>query len=159
MLKERSWRANKGVGLIIRLCRYLPRNSLLTIYKTFNRPHLDYRDVVYDYPGNVSFVQKLESAHVMPPLAITSCFWGTSREKLYSELGLENLTKRRFYRRLIAFYKIVKKKVPQYLINYLPTQDLAFINFGKRPAIYPVDARTERYCNSFFSLTVMGQFR
>ena len=34
-------RANKGIGLITRLCRYLPKNSLLTIYEAFIRPHLD----------------------------------------------------------------------------------------------------------------------
>ena len=54
-------RANKGVGLITRLRRYLPRNSLLTIYKALIRSHLDYGYVVYDYQGNTSFMQKLES--------------------------------------------------------------------------------------------------
>ena len=69
---------------------------------------------------------------------------------MYSELGLESLADRRFYRRLIAFYKIVNKKAPQYLIDYLPTQDLASINLRRRPAIYLSDAREERSCNSFF---------
>ena len=49
-----------------------------------------------------------------------------------------------------TFYEIVNKKAPQYLIDYLPAQDLASINLRKRRAIYPLDARTERYCNSFF---------
>ena len=143
-------RANKGVGLITRLCRYLPRQSLLTTYKAFIRPHLDYEDVAYDYPGNASFMQKLESVQCNVSLAVTGCFSDTSRDKLCSELGLESLTDRRFYRRLIAFYKVVNKKVPQYLIKYLPTQDLVSINLKKRSAIYLLDARTERYCNSFF---------
>ena len=149
-VEEVILRANKGVGVITGLRRYLPRNSLLTIYKALIRPHLDYGDVVYDYPGNASFMQKLESVQYNASLAITGCFRGTSRDKLYSELGLESLADRRFYRRLIAFYKIVNKKAPQYLIDYLPTQDLASINLRKRPAIYPLDARTERYRNSFF---------
>ena len=77
-------------------------------------------------------------------LAITDCFRGTYREKLCSELGLESF----------AFYKIVNKKAPQYLIDYLPTQDLVSINLRKRPAIYPLDARAERYRNSFFPYCV-----
>ena len=149
-VEEMILRANKGIGLITRLCRYLPRNSLLTIYKALIRPHLDYGDVVYDYPGNASFMQKLESVKYNASLAITVCFRSTSRDKLYSELGLESLANRRFYRRLIAFYKIVNKKAPQYLIDYLPSQDLASINLRKIPAIYPLDARAERYRNSFF---------
>ena len=30
----------------------LPRSSLLTIHKSFVRPHLDYRYVIYDTPNN-----------------------------------------------------------------------------------------------------------
>ena len=92
-------------------------------------------------------------------MGITGCF-RTSKDKLYSELGLESLADRRFYRSLVPFYNIVNKKPPQYLINYLPTQDLASINLGKRPEIYPLDDRTERYYNSYFSLLylTMKQF-
>ena len=60
-VEEMILRANKGIGIITRLRRYLPRNSLLSIYTAFIRPHLDYGNVVYDFPGNTSFAQKLES--------------------------------------------------------------------------------------------------
>ena len=96
-------------------------------------------------------MQKFESFQYNASLATTGGFCGTSRDKLYSELSFESLADRRFNRKLIAFYKIVNKKTPQYLILYLPTQDLGSINLRKRPAIYPLDARTERYQNSFFS--------
>ena len=96
-VEEMILRANKGIGLIARLPRYLPRNSLLTIYKALIRLHLDYGDVVYDYPGNASFMQKLESVQYNASLTITGCFRGTSWDKLYSELGLESLADRQFY--------------------------------------------------------------
>ena len=73
-VEEMILRANKGIGLITRLRRYLPRNSLLTIYEAFIRPHLDYGDVVYDYPENAYFVQKLESVQYNASLEITVCF-------------------------------------------------------------------------------------
>ena len=73
-VEEMILRANKGIGLITRLRRYLPRDSLLTIYKAFIRPQLDYGDVVYDYPGNTFFTQKLESVQYNASLAITGCF-------------------------------------------------------------------------------------
>ena len=63
-------------------------------------------------------MQKLEFVQYNVSLAKTSYFRGTSRNKLYSELGLGSLADRRFYRRLIAFYKLVNKKAPQYLIDY-----------------------------------------
>ena len=66
-VEEVILRANKGIGLFTRLRRYLPRNSLLTVYKAFIRPHLDYGDALYDYPGNASFVQNLNLFNIMPP--------------------------------------------------------------------------------------------
>ena len=142
-------KANKGIGLITRLRRYLPRNYFLTIYKVI-RSHLDYGDVIYDYPENASLMQKLESVQYNTSLAVNGCFNVTSRDKSYSELDLKSLAIRQFYRRLIAFYKIVTKKALQYLIDYLPTQDLTSINLRKRPAMYPLETRTQCYRNSFF---------
>ena len=102
---------------------------MLTICKAFYRPHLFYGDVVYDYPGNVSFIQKLESVQCNASLAITGSSPGTSRCKLYSELCLQSLADRRLYWRLIAAYKIVIKKVPQFLIDHLPTKDFQPVYF------------------------------
>ena len=147
---EKILKANKGIGSITRLRKLLPREALLTIYKAFVRPHLDYGDIIYDNSGNACFIQKLESIQYNGSLAITVCFRGTSREKLYSELGLESLADRRFCRRLWSFYKIVNGFAPMYLSNYLPAHNVASVSLRSRPQIYPLRARTEYYRNSFF---------
>ena len=49
----------------------LPRGSLLTIFKSFVRPHLDYGDVIYDQSYNNAFHQKMESIQYTAVLAIT----------------------------------------------------------------------------------------
>ena len=36
--------ANRGIGVIRHLYHYLPRKSMIKIYKSFIRPHLDYCD-------------------------------------------------------------------------------------------------------------------
>ena len=51
---------NKLIGTIKHLSVHLPRKSLLTICKSFARPHLDYGDIVYDNPVNESLINKLE---------------------------------------------------------------------------------------------------
>ena len=79
---------NKNIGLLRKLQNILPLESLLTIYKSFVRPHLDYGDVIYDQHYNNSFHQKLESIQYNAALAITGTIRGSSREKLYQELGL-----------------------------------------------------------------------
>ena len=53
---------NKLTAVLRKLQTVLPRHSLLTIYKAFIRPHLDYCDVIYDKIFNESWHKKLESA-------------------------------------------------------------------------------------------------
>ena len=38
----------------------LPRSSLVIIYKSFVRPHLDYGDIIYDPAYNTAFHRKIE---------------------------------------------------------------------------------------------------
>ena len=61
----------KLIGLIRRLSVNLPRNALLTIYKSFIRPHLDYGDILYDKPNNENFQNKIEKVQYRACLAIT----------------------------------------------------------------------------------------
>ena len=50
---------NKTIGLIRKLQNLLPRTALITLYKAFVRPHLDYGDIIYDQVHNASFHQSL----------------------------------------------------------------------------------------------------
>ena len=52
-------RVNKTISLLIKFQFTLPRKSLVTIYKSFIRPHLDYEDEVYDRASNQSFHEGL----------------------------------------------------------------------------------------------------
>ena len=83
---------NKTIGLLRKFQKVLPRKSLLAINKSFIRPHLDYGDIIYDQSYNTSFHQRLEeSLQYYVVVAITGAICGTSKEKLYNELGLESL--------------------------------------------------------------------
>ena len=112
---------NKGIFVIKKLRHSLPRKSLLAIYKAFLRPLIDYGDIIYGKPQNESFCDKIEeSVQYKAALAITGAIKGTSREKIYQELGIESLKSRRLYKRLCCMYKIMIEKAPNYLINLIP---------------------------------------
>ena len=81
-------KANKGIGVIKRLSNTLPINSLLTIYKSFIRPHLDYCDIIYDQPNNESFCTKVERIQYNAALAITVAMKGTFQSKLLKNWDL-----------------------------------------------------------------------
>ena len=112
---------SKNMGLIRKFQPILPRFSLLTIYKTFVRPHLDYGDMIYDQTYNASFHRKLESIQYSACLAIIGTIRGTSYKKLNQELGSETLQSRRWFRKLCLFYKIVNNQSPSYLLDYIPS--------------------------------------
>ena len=78
-------KVNKMIALLRKFQHILPRHSLLIIYKTFIRPHLDYGDVVYDQVFNQSFHKKLESVQYDAALATTGAIRGTNTEKLYRD--------------------------------------------------------------------------
>ena len=80
---------------------------------------MDYGDIIYDQTKNESFCEKLESVEYNAVLAMADAIKGTSCEKIYQELGLESLKSRRWYRRPSWMFKIMKKKVPNYLLNLI----------------------------------------
>ena len=47
---------------------------------------------------------------------------GSSREKIYQELGLESLQHRQSYEKLCYFYKIYNKKSPDYPLQLIPSK-------------------------------------
>ena len=46
--KEKIEKNNKGIAIICQLAHLLPRQSLITIYKSFFRPPPAYGDIIYD---------------------------------------------------------------------------------------------------------------
>ena len=83
-----------------KLSLILSRKSLLTIYKSFVRPNLDYADIIYDKPLNESLKRKIEMVRYNAVLITTGAFKGTLRDKIYQEIGLESLADRRWTRKL-----------------------------------------------------------
>ena len=87
-IDQKIKKCNKLIGLMKRLSVNLPRSALLTIYKSFIRPHLEYGNILCDKPDNENFEKKIEKVQYKARLAITGAIQGTSRDKLYEKLGL-----------------------------------------------------------------------
>ena len=132
----------------------LPMPALFTIYKSFIRPHLDYSDIIYDQAYNLSFHQKLESIQYNTALALTGAIRGSSREKLYQELGLESLQLRRWYRKLCCFYKIYNKQAPGYLTELIPTRNEAY-QTRHLANIPSLSFKHNFFKNTFFPSTIL----
>ena len=100
----------------------LPRQSLITIYNSFIRPHLDYGDIIYDLPNNEIFCSLVERVQYNGALTITGTIKGTFQLKTNNELGIESLKFRRRFRRLRVCYKIKTTQIFKYLCEPIPKE-------------------------------------
>ena len=76
-IDQKIKKCNKLIGLMKRLSVNLPRSALLTIYKSFIWPRLEYGDILYDKPDNKNFQNKIEKVQYKASLAITGAIQGT----------------------------------------------------------------------------------
>ena len=125
-LKNVFNKTNKMIGLLRKLSNLLPRQAVVTIYKAFVRPHLDYSDVLYDQAFSNSFHAKMESIQYNACLAITGALWGTPGEKIYQELGLESLQLCRWYRKLCLFCKVFESEHSKYHFNLISVRSTPY---------------------------------
>ena len=78
-LKNVQNKVNKTIGLLRKLQNTLPRTSLITIFKSFIRPLLDYGGIIYGRAYNTSFHQNIQPIQYNAALAITVAVRGSSR--------------------------------------------------------------------------------
>ena len=147
-VKEAVLNALKGVSLLKYLSKYVDRNVLDLSYKLYVRPHLDYGDIIY-HNQRVDLMKLIEQVQYKAALIVSGCWQGTSRERLYEELGWESLSERRWARRLTTYYKIKNGLAPSYLSDHIPEHSEINISLRDRNTRAPF-SRTERYDNSFF---------
>ena len=158
-IHEKLSKAKKIIGIIRHISKYLPLKTLDQMYKALVRSHLDYCDIIYHQPETVNQppqgvtltapMEEIERIQYQAALAITGAWKGSSRVKLYDELGWESLSDRRRSRRTLQIYKIENNSTPTYLKEKLPphrmTQD-----GNSQLSFYDYPCRTERFMASFF---------
>ena len=170
-VKSKIDKAKSGVSVIKFMSRYAPRKSLEQIYVSYVRSHLEYGDVIFHQPPKngdplshdlTDLMNKLESVQYSASLAVSGAWRGTSKSKVYNELGWEYLSERRWFRGMCLFYKIVNNQTPAFLrecIALLPPPPLSAygLPLAVAPpdnAFIPFEARTDKFNNSFFPASV-----
>ena len=101
-------------------------------------------------------INNLEKVQYQASLAITGAFQGTSRECLYRELGLECLQTRRWYRKMIFFYKILNGLAPKYFYDILPVSKNRHYSTRNQAKLELSHffTKTKSFSNSFFSYCI-----
>ena len=107
----------------------------------------------YDQQENESFSSKIESVHCSVSLAITGARRGTSQEKLYQELRLEFLRRRKWLRRMCYFYKLIKTQKLLFLVNLIASKLNSLYNSNT----YSVIRCRSNYSKNYFIPYVMRE--
>ena len=95
-------------------------------------------------------MEKLESMQYSAALAVTGTWRGTSRERLYNELGWESLSSRRWSRRLNLLYKFINNLTPDYTRDPIPPLHETSYPFRNQPVVGQIRARTENFRSNFY---------
>ena len=130
---------------------------MITIYKSFIRPQLDYGDIVFDRAFNKSFHKNLESIQYNAAIAITGAIRGTSSEKLFQELGLESLKSRCWLRKCL-FYKIFQKKSPSYLFQLIPPSNNVYTTRSSQSNKFSSFKTRHNFFKDSFFLVVISEW-
>ena len=157
-LNEKIIKAKKNIGIIKHLFNFLPRKTLDQMYKTLVRSNLDYCDIIYHIPSIqtqsgvtlTDLMEKLEKIQYQAALAVTRAWQGSSRSKLYEELGWESLSERRWSRRILQIHKIVSNMTPSYLKDKVSRYRRPLYNHNNNNTFHDIRCRSSRYTSSFF---------
>ena len=90
-IKEKISKALNGLALLKFLSTYVSRDILNMSYIMYVRPHLDYGDVIF-HNSRPLLMDLIEQVQYKTPLVVSGCWQGTSRLRLYHELGWESLS-------------------------------------------------------------------
>ena len=112
-INEKISKVQKGISVIEKLYNILPRNALLTVYKPFVRPHLDYGVISYMI-NQTTRVYKTKSKRfsIMLPLQSQT----QESAKLRALLAKNMLVCQRAFR---AFVLTCQRALRVYLLTYL----------------------------------------
>ena len=132
--------------------RYVDASTLLKMYKSIIRPHLEYACVIWD-PHLAKDVKSIENTQKFA-LRVCNKSWGTCYEELLTTSSLTTMARRRSHLKLCMFFNIIN----QYISYPNPPFSKSVTLFPNRHAnkvqLSVPFARTNIFKFSFFPSTI-----
>ena len=129
---------------------YFPCHALLSIYRSFVRPDLEYGDVIYDQAS------KIERVEYNASLAITGGIRKIYQEKLYQELGLESFrTRKKIFK---AHITILQTNCNSKAITSFQPIPAALENRTYQALIFVIQPLTNNF-NRRISVLILSKFK
>ena len=133
-IDDKLGKANKGIGIMKQIKKWVDMRALETVYKLYIRPHLEYGDLVFNaheigkskifntFQDSDSISFEIDSIQYQAAKVITGAWDKSNKAKLYELLGWESMQDRRTMRKLVLLHQIMNTKKPSYLYDILEKQ-------------------------------------
>ena len=117
-------KVNIAMSPLYPIAKFLPRETLNTIYKTYVRPYFDYCDCIYDGHLTIHDELRLERLQNRSARLVTNTLQRTPTNKLRDELGWDSLKTRRKIHRLILYRQLKEDAthIPDYIRSMIPEE-------------------------------------
>lgn len=118
---------------------YITWVSWIVLVRSCIQPQLDCWDIVFDQSYKEASHKNFECIQYNACLVITVAIWGTSRQKLYQELGLESLKDRCWFKKIVNSIRF-SKRIPL----------ITFTHITRNPAKIPLINNKHQFVKSSF---------
>lgn len=142
-------KARRLIGLLYRrFYKHAASSTLLQLYKSFIRPHLEYCSVVW----NPYLVCDIEALEKVQRFALRVCLknWSASHEQLYNQSNVPPLSARRTNASLCYLFKLVNNMI----VYPDPPLHFRVIRYNSRHShvqqLQDIHCRTAQFQHSFF---------
>ena len=159
-------KANKGIGVMKQMKKWVDMRALETVYKLYIRPHLEYGDMVFNsheigkneifntFQDSDSISFEIESIQYKAARIITGAWDKSNKKKLYELLGWESMQDRRTMRKLVLLHQILNTKNPAYLYDILEKQLNTSQRLINRLEFRNFKCNNTKFAKSFFPSTI-----
>ena len=166
-IDDKLGKANKGIGVMKQMKKWVDMRALETVYKLYIRPHLEYGDLVFNSheigkseifntfqdTDTISF--EIESIQYQAARIITGAWDKSNKKELYKLLGWESMQDRRTMRKLVLFHQILNTKNPSYLYDILEKQLNTSQRLINRLEFRNFKCNNTKFSKSFFPSTII----
>ena len=164
-IEKKLAKSRSGLGLMRQLKKWVSHEVLVNIYVMYIRPNFDYADIIYHKAENINEtfykdnsnlqMKQIEQIQYEAARISTGAWKGTSREKLYKNLGWESLNERRVMRKLLVIYETIDTKFPNYLYKTIENQMIdPSSRYFDTKCLEPIYCNKPVYKLSFFPSTI-----
>ena len=147
-------------GTLKHLSNFLPLKTLDQKYQALVPSHLDYCDVIYHIPSIIHqpplgrtlniLMEKVERVQYQTALVITGAWQGSSRSKIYDELGWETLSDLRNCSHVLQIQDSINNNTLSHLKDKLPPYGREMFSGNIRTTFHAILGKSNTYTNSFF---------